>query len=291
MTQKSSKNQKSFRNYEQLDSPLSMLLDYIEIDNGFRHVAMQQKNFSFLECWHFEIFHSEIRFKIFNRHLFISRYAFEGRKRREIENLLKKNMRIKTTPTKSRKRTPVKSINFGGGMGNTSVVSGSAYSNKPSTTNIFATTNNAPTNETNAFGINLEPIGRTADVDVPPPTFTPTKQVATTSKLTQFYDEILTIEQLLDLADLNPPSNLVSRLVTPRPASGFTSLKHTPTKGVYTKSQSYFNDFDSYLSKRNPERVDFNDVEEGLRKKLISWDQIEFKPDVLKELVKQYPKF
>jgi hypothetical protein len=201
-------------------------------------------------------------------------------------------MRIKTTPTKSRtksqRRTPVKSINFGGGMGNTSVVSGSAYSNKPSTKNIFT---NAPAPSTEAFGINLEPVGRTADVDIPPPTFTPTKKAATTSLLTQFYDEILTIQQLLDLDDLQPPSNEVSRLATPRPASGFTSLNATPTKAVYTKAQSYYTDFGPYLAKRNPSRVDFTDVEEGLRKKMIGWDQIEFKREVFDQMLSQYPKY
>lgn len=52
-------------------------------------------------------------------------------------------------------------------MGNTSV-QGSAYSNKPSTKNVFS---NAPS----AIGLNLEPVGRMANNDVPAPTFTPTK--------------------------------------------------------------------------------------------------------------------
>jgi hypothetical protein len=171
-------------------------------------------------------------------------------------------MRIKTTPTKSRKRTPVKSMNLGGG----SVVSGSAFSNKPSATNVFS---NAPS----ALNLNLEPIGRMADV--PPPTFTPTKQVKTATNfgnLQHFYDEILAIDELLDLDNLEPPSNLVSQFGTPRPASGFTSMKVTPTKGTYSR-QSAFTDFGPYLAKRSKaEKADFNDVEEGLRKKLIGWD-------------------
>lgn len=172
-------------------------------------------------------------------------------------------MRIKTTPTKSRKRTPTKSINFGGNM-NQSVVSGSAFSNKPSTNNVFQTSN-APS----VINMNLEPVGRT--VDLPPPTFTPTKQVTAQSTLKHFYDEILTIEQLLDLLDLEPPSHLVSQMATPRPASGFTSTKVTPTKGS-RYSKTVFDDFGPMLVKRSTRNVEFSDVEEGLRKKLIGWD-------------------
>jgi len=84
-------------------------------------------------------------------------------------------MRIKTTPTKSRKRTPMKNINFGGGMGNSSVITEGAFSNKPTTPNVFS---NAPS----AFATNL----------------------------THFYDEILLIDQLLDLDNLAPPSRIVS---------------------------------------------------------------------------------
>lgn len=192
-------------------------------------------------------------------------------------------MRIKTTPTKSRKRTPMKSINFGGNM-NTSVVSGSAYSNKPSTNNVFQTSN-APS----ALNLNLEPIGRT--VDLPPPTFTPTKQVAARTTLEHFYDEILTIEELLDLLDLSPPSNLVSQMATPRPASGFTSMKATPTKGAQYSSKTVFNDFGPVLVKRSAKNVEFADVEEGLRKKLIGWDQINFKREVFDKMLAQYPKY
>lgn len=193
-------------------------------------------------------------------------------------------MRIKTTPTKSRKRTPVKSINFGTGMGNTSVISGGNYSNKPSKqpTNVFS---NAPS----ATGFNIEPVGRMAtDLDLPPPTFTPTKQPI--KDKVSFYDIILTIEELLDLKDLNPPSYPPSQIGTPRPASGFTSLKHTPTKDQYTKAMSHYTDF-SMLTKRGPNKVDFNDVEEGLRKKLIGWDQIEFKREVFDQLSQSYSKF
>lgn len=91
--------------------------------------------------------------------------------------------------------------------------------------------------------------------------------------------------------DLAPPSRMVSQFGTPRPASGFTSMKATPTKGIFTRT-SAFNDFRPYLSKREKsEKVDFNDVEEGLRKKLIGWDQIEFRREVFDKLVSQYPKY
>ena len=182
-------------------------------------------------------------------------------------------MRIKTTPTKSRhsrsrNRTPIK-INFGTGMagtaGGNSVVSGGGFSNKP--TNVFS---NAPS----SIGLgNIEPVGRTANnVNAPAPTFTPTKQVVTKSALAHFYDEILTIDQLLDLDVMVPPSYPPSAIGTPRPASGFTSLNATPTKAAYSKAMTQITDFGPYLTKRAPNRVDFNDVEEGLRKKLIGWD-------------------
>ena len=59
----------------------------------------------------------------------------------------------------------------------------------------------------------------------------------------------------------------------PRAASGFTSMNVTPSKADYTKSTfEDFTDFGSYLNKRDAQRVQFSDVEEGLRKKLIGWD-------------------
>ena len=96
------------------------------------------------------------------------RYVFESRKRKEIENLLKRNMRIKTTPTKSRNRTPTKSSYYGG-AGNNSVASG-GFSNQP--TNVFS-------NPKAGIDENFEGFGRMAEesyIDLPPPAFTPTKQ-------------------------------------------------------------------------------------------------------------------
>jgi hypothetical protein len=137
-------------------------------------------------------------------------------------------MRIKTTPTKSRNRTPVKSMPYGGsGLGNQSVMSGGGYSNKP--TNVFS---NAPT----AFDTDQH-VGRMVYddyIDLPPPTFTPTKNATNDGTLQHFYDEILTIEQLLDLKTLIIPSYPPSVIGSPRPASGFISLNATPTKGAYT---------------------------------------------------------
>jgi len=49
-------------------------------------------------------------------------------------------------------------------------------------------------------------------------------------------------------------------------------MNATPTKGAYSGSRSVFTEFGPYLAKRTPNRVDFSDVEEGLRKKLIHWD-------------------
>lgn len=95
------------------------------------------------------------------------RYVFESRKRKEIENLLKKNMRIKTTPTKSRKVTPTKS-NYYAGAGNQA--SGSAgYTNQPS--NVFQ-------NPKAGLDSSFDAVGRMAEdtyIDLPPPSFTPTK--------------------------------------------------------------------------------------------------------------------
>ena len=148
-------------------------------------------------------------------------------------------MRIKTTPTKSRKRTPIKSINFGG-----SVVSEGNFSNKPS--NPFS---NAPS----AIGINIAPVGRTAASHAP--TFRAIKEEV--PQLAHFYDEILTIEQLLDLDIMMPPSYPPSAIDGgPRAASGFTSMNVTPSKADYTKSTfEDFTDFGSYLNKRDAQRV------------------------------------
>jgi hypothetical protein len=190
-------------------------------------------------------------------------------------------MRIKTTPTKSRNRTPVKSVNYGAGLGNQSVMSGGGYSNKP--TNVFS---NAPS----TFDPDQH-VGRMAYddyIDLPPPTFTPTKTATNDGTLHHFYDEILTIEQLLDLKTFNLPSYPPSAMASPRPASGFVSLNATPTKGTYTKAQSVMLDFGPYLTKRAVDKVEFSDVEEGLRKKLIGWDQIEFKREVFDHLANSY---
>lgn len=212
------------------------------------------------------------------------RYVFESRKRKEIENLLKKNMRIKTTPTKSRNRTPTKSSVYGG-AGNSTNSAG--YTNQP--TNVFS-------NPKAGLDTNYDSIGRMAEdsyIDLPPPTFTPTKQSVFARDLQHFYDEILTIEELLDLDTLVIPSYPPSIIGTPRPASGFVSQKMTPTKSAYTKAPfSYYSEIDSYLEKRPHEKVDFADLEEGLRKRLIRWDQIEFKKEVFDQLTSSgYNKF
>lgn len=176
-------------------------------------------------------------------------------------------MRIKTTPNKSRNRTPVKGVNYGAGLGNQSVMSGGGYSNKPSTTNVFS---NAPS----AFDPDQH-VGRMPYddyIDLPPPTFTPTKNYNNDGSLVHFYDEILTIEQLLDLKTFVIPSYPPSAIGSPRPASGFVSLNATPSKGAYTKAHTVISDFGPFLSKRALDKVEFSDVEEGLRKKLIGWD-------------------
>jgi hypothetical protein len=209
--------------------------------------------------------------------------VFESRKRKEIENLLKRNMRIKTTPTKSRNRTPTKSSYYGG-AGNANVGS-AGYSNQP--TNVFS-------NPKAGIDDNFEGFGRMAEdsyVDLPPPTFTPTKQGLQQRDIQHFYDQILTIEELLDLDTLVIPSYPPSAIGTPRPASGFTSHKVTPSKAVYTKAPfSYFSEVDSYLEKRPQEKIDFADLEEGLRKRIIRWDQIEFRKEVFDQLT-NYNKF
>ncbi len=168
----------------------------------------------------------------------------------------------------------------GSGLGNQSVMSGGGYSNKP--TNVFS---NAPT----AFDTDQH-VGRMVYddyIDLPPPTFTPTKNATNDGTLQHFYDEILTIEQLLDLKTLIIPSYPPSVIGSPRPASGFISLNATPTKGAYTQAHSTL-DFGPYLSKRSLDKVEFSDVEEGLRKKLIGWDQIEFKREVFDHLAHSY---
>jgi hypothetical protein len=197
--------------------------------------------------------------------------VFESRKRREIENLLKKNMRIKTTPTKSRKVTPQKSSYFGGNQGSNSA----GYSNQP--TNVFSNPKAGLDNSFEGFGR----IAEDSYIDLPPPTFTPTKQAVLPRDIQHFYDEILTIEELLDLDNFVIPSYPPSVIGTPRPASGFVSQKMTPTKGAYTAAPfSYYSEIDNYLEKRPQEKIDFADLEEGLRKRLITWDQIEFKKEV-----------
>lgn len=68
-------------------------------------------------------------------------------------------------------------------------------------------------------------------------------------------------------------------------------MNATPTKGNYTTSHSQYTDFGPFLTKRAQNRVDFNDVEEGLRKKMIGWDQIEFKREVFDQLNHNYSKY
>lgn len=111
-------------------------------------------------------------------------------------------------------------------MGGGSVMSGGGYSNKPS--NVFS---NAPS----TMGLDHQ-MGRIYNddyLDLPPPTFTPAKQANTT--LAHFYDEILTIDELLDLKTFVIPSYPASVIGGARPASGFTSVNVTPSKTLYTK--------------------------------------------------------
>ena len=195
-------------------------------------------------------------------------------------------MRIKTTPTKSKNRTPTKSSYLGGGAGNTSAQS-AGYSNQP--TNVFS-------NPKAGLDASFDGIGRMAEdsyIDLPPPTFTPTKVFTLPNSLQHFYDEILTIDELLDLDTLVIPSYPPSAIGTPRPASGFVSQNMTPVKAAYTKVPfSYYSEIDSYLEKRPQEKIDFADVEEGLRKRLIRWDQIEFKKEVFDQLTSSgYSKY
>lgn len=89
------------------------------------------------------------------------------------------------------------------------------------------------------------------------------------------------------------PSYPPSAIGTPRPASGFVSQNQTPSKAAYTKAPfSYYSEIDSYLEKRPQEKIDFSDLEEGLRKRLIRWDQIEFKKEVFDQLTNSgYSKY
>lgn len=101
-------------------------------------------------------------------------------------------------------------------------------------------------------------------------------------------NDILSLEELLDLPSFFVDSYMPSVMGGHRAPSGFTSVNVTPTKD-FTVSGNY-----EFIGRRefDPiEYADFEDVSEGLRKKLIGWDDLSFNRqtlDFLKRSIKLY---
>jgi len=175
-------------------------------------------------------------------------------------------MRIKTTPRKTptkqysnNNQTFVNPPNFGGAM-------------SPSyrSVSIAATPTKSITGNRSPFKKNI---------------FRPAGLKSATKQNSQ--NEILRLEELLDLPSLFIDSYMPSVVYGDRPPSGFTSINATPTKdfqfsGVQPAEIDY-----EFIGKRDFDPVgyaDFDDVNEGLRNKLIGWDQLEFNSETLKYL-------
>jgi len=102
------------------------------------------------------------------------------------------------------------------------------------------------------------------------------------SKPKQGYNDILTIEELLDINYQCPPSYMASAL-----NSRLNSAMATPSKN-YADDLNFIYERGPYVSKRyNPEKglfPEFEELTEGLRKGLINWDQLNFSRESLNYL-------
>lgn len=181
------------------------------------------------------------------------KYYFEARKRREIEDLLKRNMRIKRTPRKTPTKTAYSEVpNFDTRSGKVSPAYNSVLG--------FATSRQG-----------LSRMGTTSPFKTYPEGAKSRRQ------------EILTIYELLDLAVLSLPSHLPSVL-----HSQVTSMNVTPTKEFMQKSEIFDGIGENpYLGKRSfevYEPVSYDDVREGILEKKIKWGELVFDKKCLEYL-------
>ena len=199
------------------------------------------------------------------------KYFFEARKRREIEELIKKNMRIKTSPFKrnSTTNTPIKS----------SVLSKQHHSQYykspqqvPWTPNPYLKPQYAASQFLYSGGIK--------------------KSVGKES----LCDDVLCIEELLDIPLFVPTIKRSVKKSTMKYSWGENSTKVTPNtkdasllqkssiKQVSTKYDS--NKSTPSLASRTAKNVSMEDINDGLKSGLISWDQISFNRDAFSYLQK-----
>lgn len=211
------------------------------------------------------------------------RYFYETRKRREIEDIIKRNMRIKTSPFKrnSNTATPVKSPMFKQQSATAtaqiqrSPSQFSYFSPSPYMKPIFAPSQVMYSAIGQSGGVKKAMVG---------------KQVS--------YDEILTVEELLDVPMFVPT---IKRSVSKTPMKYnwmSQSEKVTPNrffaggdemaKGSIQKLAAQYdsNKVTPSLSAKTGKNVTFTDVNEGLKSGLIKWDQIEFNRDAFNYLQK-----
>ena len=183
------------------------------------------------------------------------KYYFEARKRKEIEEMIKSNMRIKTPSKKSSviKGGAKSTSNFG--FGKASPVFSSRAKVTPSK-QVYV---KSPLGS-------RSPMGKSYYRDEVHKS--PSRpNIAVTSK-------ILTIEELLDVPYCSPPSYAVSIM-----PSRLTSAMATPTKNYNQDTgYDYRGSYSPYLRKRvEPENnnfPDFDEITDGLRKGLIKWNDL-----------------
>jgi hypothetical protein len=207
------------------------------------------------------------------------RFYFEARKRREIEDLIKKNMRIKTSPFKrnSATHTPGKS---------------SAYK----TPVYFKSPSSYSYRDTQSLGWTPNPYNR--------PNYPASAYMGgvkkSVGKETSF-DDILCIEELLDVPRFIPNVKKVMMPRTPMKYGWGDSSTHavTPSKigassdfGLKSSIKKVSEGFEGSekstpsLAGRTGKDVTMDDINEGLKSGLLNWNQISFNRDAFAYLQK-----
>lgn len=207
------------------------------------------------------------------------KFYFEEKKRREIENLLKMNMRIKTTPSKSSlmKESYSTASNLGGGKITP------AYSNRRQSISRLATPGkfsiSKSRDDDSDYGMISNPFWKDSGVQRP-----------TGLKKGQKPGKFLTIEELMDVPIFIPTCFNV-RVVRQIPSFLRTAdLNISEKKGLeFTfqkkrKSQSDNKETEIGDFEEGGTKISFDDVKDGIKNNLISWNDLTFNRECLNYL-------
>lgn len=189
------------------------------------------------------------------------KYYFEARKRKAIEEIIKANMRIKTPGKGSATKKMRSQTNFG-------KVSPVFSSRHTPAKQVFVRTPLGSRSPMSKSFYREEIIHKS-----------PNAKISVTSR-------ILTIEELLDVSFIVPPSYVTSRI-----NSRINSAMATPSKNSANRVIDFRTSKDSpdsWLRKRGQPANDmypkFDEITTGLRKGLISWGQLQFSKEAVNYL-------